>query len=69
MTSHAKHLFISSTSCHLPSSSMYFLQATESYKLQSIENFTSSLYRKLSVALNFLLMSLALGQHSVTCTK
>jgi len=60
----------------LLSAERIYCKITESWRLQSVvslslENVAAPLYHKLSVALNFLLVSLshALGQYSDTRTK
>jgi len=74
MLSHTEHLSISSASCHHPECNS--CKITESWKLQPVvssplENVATPLYHKLSVALNFLHMSLShsLGQRSVSHTN
>jgi len=74
MTGHAKHSFSNSASCH--HAERISCKITERWKIQSIvspllENVATPLREKLSVVLNFLLVSLspALGQHSVARTK
>jgi len=74
MPSHPNTRSLVTASCHHPE--RIFGKIIESWTLQicgnsPLENVTTSLYRNLSVALNFLfiLLSHALGQHSVTRTK
>jgi len=72
--SHIKHLFPSTASCR--HAERIFCNITEIWKLQPAvspthKNVSTPFYHKLSVAFNFMLMSLphALSQHSVTRAK
>jgi len=76
MSSNPKHSFIRSLLAI--TQNVFFCKITNSWKLPSVVCLATAgewlyilVYHKLSVALNFLFMLLshALGQHSVVCTK